>query len=63
MLLARKRCNSRIYRIGAMDENILDSACRVGQQFGLDVGGFWKMPVEIADIEKHAMKDRSGSAR
>jgi hypothetical protein len=46
-----------------MDENILDSACRVGQQFGLDVGGFWKMPVEIADIEKHAMKDRSGSAR
>ncbi|PCI74178.1 MAG: hypothetical protein COB20_15460 [SAR86 cluster bacterium] len=51
-LLARKNCKSRIYVIGAMDEKILESACRVGLQFGLDVGGFWETPIEIADIEE-----------
>ena len=51
-LLSRKRCTSRIYIIGSMDEKILASACRIGQQFGLDVGGFWEMPVDIVEIEE-----------
>ena len=37
-LLAKKNSLSRIYLIGAMDEAILDSACRVGLKFGLNVG-------------------------
>lgn len=51
-LLSRKHCKSRIYIIGAMDEKILASACRIGQQFGLDVGGFWETPFQIVDIEE-----------
>tara|TARA_B110000858_G_scaffold197470_2_gene259220 strand:- start:36140 stop:37312 length:1173 start_codon:yes stop_codon:yes gene_type:complete len=51
-LLSRKRCTSRIYIIGNMDEKILASACRIGQQFGLDVGGFWEMPIDIVEIEE-----------
>tara|TARA_B110000238_G_scaffold105207_1_gene114619 strand:- start:2109 stop:2909 length:801 start_codon:yes stop_codon:yes gene_type:complete len=62
-LLARKRCKSRIYIIGAMDENILDSACRVGQLFGLDVGRFWKMPIEIADIEERLVLEMDKRSR
>lgn len=51
-LLARKRCKSRIYVIGNLDEKILESACRVGLQFGLNIGGFWKTPIEVSDIEE-----------
>jgi EAL domain-containing protein (putative c-di-GMP-specific phosphodiesterase class I)/ActR/RegA family two-component response regulator len=52
-LLSRKRCESRIFIIGSMDETILKSACRVGLQFGLDMGGYWQKPIETACIEKH----------
>lgn len=51
-LLARKKCHARIYLIGAIDEMILESARRVGLQFGLDMGSFWQKPFEIADIEE-----------
>ncbi|GJM13426.1 MAG: hypothetical protein DHS20C12_18290 [Pseudohongiella sp.] len=62
-LLARKRCKSRIYLIGAMEETILDSACRVGLQFGLDIGGYWRMPVEIADIEERLASELDKRSR
>lgn len=62
-LLARKRCRSRIYIIGAMDETILDSACRVGLQFGLDIGGYWRMPIEIADIEERLASELDKRSR
>lgn len=51
-LLSRKRCTSRIYILGSMDEKILASACRIGKQFGLDVAGFWKTPIDIVEIEE-----------
>lgn len=51
-LLARRECKSRIYIIGAMDETILKSACRVGSQFGLDMGGYWRKPFDTASIEE-----------
>lgn len=51
-LLAKKNSQSRIYLIGAMEEAILDSACRVGLKFGLDVGGFLQTPLEVADIKE-----------
>ncbi len=62
-LLARKRCESRIYIIGDIDEAILDSACRVGLQFGLDMGGFWKKPLDIAGIEERLVSELDKRSR
>lgn len=51
-LLTKKKCESRIYLIGTMGEPILDSACRVGLKFGLNMGGFLQKPFAVADIEE-----------
>lgn len=62
-LLAKNHCKSRIYLIGTIDEAILESACRVGLQFGLDVGGFWKKPLDVAEIEKRLVVELDKRSR
>lgn len=62
-LLSRKQCRSRVYIIGAMDEMILKSACRVGSQFGLDMGGYWKKPFDTASIEEQLSKELDQRSR
>ena len=62
-LLARRRCKSRIYIFGAIDEAILDSAYRVGLQLGLDMGGFWKKPLDIASIEERLISESDKRSR
>lgn len=62
-LLARKRCKSRIYIFGAMDETILDSAYRVGLQLGLDMGGFWKKPLDFTNIEERLASESDKRSR
>lgn len=62
-LLSRKGCSSRIYIVGAMDETILKSACRVGQQFGLDMGGYWQKPFEAASIEEQLAQELDQRSR
>lgn len=62
-LLAERKCKSRIYLIGTMDAMILESACRVGQQFGLDVGGYWRKPLDANDIEEQLSSELDKRSR
>ena len=62
-LLARKRCKSRIFIFGAMDETILNSARRVGLQLGLDMGGFWQKPLDIAVIQERLVSELDKRSR
>lgn len=62
-LLARKRSKSRIYIFGAIDETILDSAYRVGLQLGLDMGGFWKKPLDITSIRERLISESDKRSR
>lgn len=62
-LLGRKRCKSRIYIFGAMDETIQDSVCRVGLQLGLDMGGFWEKPLDITNIKKQLVSESDRRSR
>lgn len=62
-LLAERKCKSRIYLIGTMEAMILESACRVGQQFGLDVGGYWQKPLDADDIEEQLASELDKRSR
>ena len=50
-LLAKTKCHSRIFLMSDIEQSILDSACRIGQQLQLDIAGSLRKPFEKKNFE------------